>query len=92
MKTKKDAISHAKRCVTDLYKIGGNWAYQQYDPKLDGWWAHERHMSYWAAQSARKEALIYEAVKYLHDDEEKAIEAMHSVSLYGSGRWEKYVI
>jgi len=83
MKTKTSAISHARKNVSALIRLGDGYFYRVFDPKFNAW-IERRPRPYCEAQSARSYALLWEASKYMQGDD-------FEVPPYNGGRWTNYL-
>jgi hypothetical protein len=80
MKTRNQAINHARENVTSLYPFAGQWRFRRYDVAKGAAW-ESIPRDYSGAQVARAQALVDSARDYLE------LEPLQ----YDGGAWIDYV-
>ena len=80
MKTRNQAITHARENVTSLYPFAGQWRFRRYDVARGAAWESILR-DYAGAQTARAQALVDSARDFLELDPVQ----------YDGGAWTDYV-
>lgn len=82
--TKTLAIKTAREHVSELYAFGENYRFTVYDAERE-LWIESYPANYWAARSARSEALIQKARETMgYSDGEQYLQ-------YNGGSWTEYI-